>query len=131
LRTMAATASLAPVQKAGNADRHIIDAFWTRARLTAGTAQQLAVETSPEDAETAYVAGMLRHLGVLPLLLGWQTFGFDAADSAEMGVHMAKVWGLPSLLIDVIRGDERACTSRKSRWLLRLVDSAEQKIACG
>lgn len=131
LRAMAAAASLVPRQETGNADRHIINAFWTRARMTAGTAQQLALETSPDDAETAYVAGMLRHLGVLPILLGWQSFGIESADSADMGVHMAKAWGLPSLLVDVIRGDESACTSSKSRWLLRLIDSAEQKIACG
>jgi len=105
--------------------------FWLRARQTARTAEQVASEVFPELAETAYLAGLLHHLGELPCLLNWETPGHQCAKTGEIGCRMAQAWGLPELLVDVIRGDEQACSSRESQWLLRLIDAAEPVILRG
>lgn len=103
--------------------------FWMRARLTARLSEELAGETTPTNRETAYAAGLLRHLGALPALLGWQMPGWTPSSLGEIGYRMAKAWELPFVLADVIRGDYRACTSQKSHSLLRLVNVADERAA--
>jgi HD-like signal output (HDOD) protein len=49
--------------------------------------------------------------------------------AGEIGYQMAKTWQLPIVLADVIRGDDRACTSRKAYSLLRLVNMADERAA--
>jgi len=105
--------------------------FWLRARQTARTAEQVAAQVFPQLAETAYVAGLLHHLGKIPDLLGWRIPGLESAKSGEIGCHMAQAWSLPELLVDVIRGDEQACGSRESHWLLRLINAAEPVVLRG
>jgi len=105
--------------------------FWLRARQTARTAEQVASQVFPELAQTAYLAGLLHHLGELPALLGWSIPGLDSSSPREIGCRMAQSWGLPELLVDVIGGDEQACRSRESQWLLRLINAAEPAVLHG
>lgn len=105
--------------------------FWLRSRQTARTAEQVAAEVFPELQETAYIAGLLRHMGELPALLGWRLPGLDSAGPDEIGYRMARSWNFPNLLAEVIGGDEHACRSSKSQWLLRLIRAAEPAILRG
>lgn len=130
LRAMAAETKLLGCNPGDDIDFQACSAFWARARQTAHTAEQVAAEISPENQELAYLAGLLRRLEALPALLGWRIPGFDLSSPGGIGFRMAKSWNFPQVLADVIRGDEQACRSRKSRRLLRLVNSAEPAIWC-
>ena len=130
LRTMAAGTQLLGCKLGDEVDFQGCSAFWARARQTAHTAEQVAAELSPENREWAYLAGLLRRLGLLPVLLNWGIPGFELASPGEIGLRMANLWNFPQVLVDVIRGDEQACRSRKARWLLRLINSAEPAIWC-
>ena len=130
LGAMAAGTKLLGCTPGDDVDVQACSAFWARARQTAHTAEQVAAEISPEDRDLAYLAGLLRRLGSLPVLLSWRIPGFDLASPGEIGLRVAKSWNFPPVLVDVIRGDQRACRSRKSRWLLRLINSAEPSIWC-
>jgi HD-like signal output (HDOD) protein len=101
--------------------------FWSHARLTARIAEGIADESAPANRDAAYVAGLLRHIGSLPSLLGWDISLWMPCSVGELGYHMAKSWQLPSVLADVIRGDDRACTSHKAYSLLRLVNTADER----
>jgi HD-like signal output (HDOD) protein len=128
LKNLAAETKLNPLHPQGNAPR-TRDRFWLHARLTARIAEELAGETTPSNREAAYVAGLLRHLGSLPAVLGWELPGWMPTGAGEIGYQMAKTWQLPVVLADVIRGDDRACTSRKAYSLLRLVNMADERAA--
>jgi HD-like signal output (HDOD) protein len=130
LRAMAAETKLLGCQPGDDFDLKACSAFWAQARRTAHTAEQVAAEISPADREFAYLAGLLRRLGSIPALLGWRIPAFDLASPAEIGWRMAKSWNFPQVLVEVIRGDEPACRSRQSRWLLRLVNSAQPAVWC-
>jgi HD-like signal output (HDOD) protein len=101
--------------------------FWMHARLTARIAEELAGETTPANREAAYIAGLLRHLGALPGLLGWEIPQWTTDSLGEAGYRMAKAWQFPAILADVIRGDDTACTSSKAYALLRLVKVADER----
>jgi HD-like signal output (HDOD) protein len=130
LKSMAAGTTLLGLNPRDGVDLRASGAFWARARQTAHTAEQVAAELSPENQEWAYLAGLLRRLGSLPLLLNWSIPELDFASPGEIGLRLPKSWNFPQVLVDVIRGDEQACRSRKSRWLLRLINSAEPAIWC-
>lgn len=130
LRAMAAGTKLLSCKPNEYGDFPACNAFWARARQTAYTAEQVAAEISPENREMAYLAGLLRRLGSLPALLRWRMPGFELASPGEIGMRMAQSWNFPPVLVDVVRGDEPACRSRKSRWLLRLINSAEPGLGC-
>jgi HD-like signal output (HDOD) protein len=101
--------------------------FWRHARRTAEIAEELAAGGSARMRETAYIAGLLCHVGKLPRLLGWPVPGIESADSAEIGFHMTKTWRFPSLLAEAIRRNEQACTSPRARALLRLINAADRQ----
>lgn len=128
LKSLAAETKLNPLHPQ-NAAPQARERFWTHARLTARIAEELASDTAPANREAAYVAGLLRHLGALPDLLGWEMPGWAPSSLGEIGYRMAKAWQLPAVLADVIRGDDKACTSQKAHSLLRLVNMADERAA--
>jgi HD-like signal output (HDOD) protein len=128
LKSLAAEAQLNPFQPL-NAAPQARERFWMHARLTARISEELAGEATPANREAAYLAGLLRHLGGLPGLLGWQMPEWTPTSLGEIGYRMAKAWQLPAVLADVIRGDETACTSQKAYSLLRLVNMADERAA--
>ncbi|HXW90269.1 MAG TPA: HDOD domain-containing protein [Terriglobales bacterium] len=131
LRAMAAGTTLLACQAPGKAAFQACQAFWRRARQTAQIAEELAGGQSATIQETAYVAGLLCHVGMLPRLLGWPVSGIDSADPAEVGFHMTKAWNFPALLVEVIRGDGEACTSPQARSLLQLINTADRQASHG
>jgi len=97
--------------------------FWMHSRLTAMIAEELAAQSCEIHPEEAYLAGLLFHLGDLPLLMGWIP-GSKAADARHTGYAVAKAWRLPRTLLEVIAADHELC-SRKSRVLLDIVLAAD------
>jgi HD-like signal output (HDOD) protein len=128
LKALAAQTKLNPLhpQHAAPQPR---ERFWMHARLTARICEELAGETTCANRNAAYVAGLLRRLGTLPALLGWAIPEWIPHTPGEIGFRMAKVWQLPAILADVIRGDDKACTSQKAYALLRLVNVADERAA--
>lgn len=126
LKGLAAETKLNPFQPQ-NVAPQARERFWMHARLTARIAEELAGETAPANREAAYVAGLLRRVGTLPAVLGWETPLWTSSSSGEIGYRMAKAWQLPIVLADVIHGDESACTSQESYSLLRLVNMADER----
>ena len=126
LKKLAAEIKLNP-SPAKNCPPQAREKFWSHARLTARLAENIADETAPANRDAAYVAGLLRHIGSLPSLLGWDISLWMPCGVGELGYHMAKSWQLPPALAEVIRGDDRACTSHKAYSLLRLVNAADER----
>jgi HD-like signal output (HDOD) protein len=93
----------------GSAGLRTFDRFSMHARLTALIAEELAGETASVNQEEAYVAGLLRHIGALPFVLGWKIPELEEADIGEIGYYLAKVWRLPDRLTEVIRGNRETC----------------------
>jgi len=124
LRVMVARTRVLSCPPAGEAALRACKEFWIRSRRTARTAEALAAGTSAAHRETAYVAGLLCRIGMLPALLDWKVPGVGSVSPAEIGAHMLKAWNFPPVLVEIIRGDEQACTSAKTRRLLRLVRAA-------
>jgi HD-like signal output (HDOD) protein len=93
----------------GIAGIQTFERFCNHARLTAMIAEELASETASVRQEEAYVAGLLRHLGALPFVLGWKIPDLEESDTGETGYQLAKVWRLPSPLVDVISGNRELC----------------------
>jgi len=93
----------------GIAGVRTFERFCSHARLTAMIAEELASETASVRQEEAYVAGLLRHLGALPFLLGWRIPDLEESDTGETGYQLAKVWRLPHPLVDVISGNRELC----------------------
>lgn len=130
LRAMAAGTTLLSCRRVGQATFEACQEFWRRARQTAQLAEEFAGGQSAAIRETAYVAGLLGQVGMLPRLLGWPVPGMiESADPAEIGFHMTKAWNFPSLLVEVIRGDVEASTSPQARGLLRLINAADRQAA--
>jgi HD-like signal output (HDOD) protein len=99
--------------------------FWMHARLTALIAEELATQSSTVGQEDAYLAGLLFRLGDLPSVLGWTSIHSTAANSREVGVRMAKAWGFPRALTDVIGGDRDICAAHGSLALLDIATDAD------
>lgn len=91
-------------------------------RLAALVAEERARSygVSPEE---AYLAGLLQNLGELELLR--DATRNDTTDSRAIGGQMARAWGFPKTLVDVITGDRGACRSRQSRALLDIAADAD------
>lgn len=96
--------------------------FWMHSRLIALVAEELASQSAVVSHEEAYLAGLLFHIGELPLLLSWIPSA-NGADPRHAGYRMAKAWGFPRALVDVIAGDRELCLP-KSRVLLDIVAAA-------
>jgi HD-like signal output (HDOD) protein len=128
LKKLAAETKLNPLQPQ-NAAPQARERFWMHARLAARISEELAGEAATANREAAYVAGLLRNLGSLPALLGWEIPDWMPANIGEIAYRMAKSWQLPAVLADVVRGDDKACTSHKAYSLLRLVNMADERAA--
>jgi HD-like signal output (HDOD) protein len=127
LKAMAAGTRLLVGQPVGNLRFEACKEFWMRARRTAHLAEELAAGTSARMRETAYVAGLLYHVGELPALLDWKIPGIESLHPAIIGFRMAKAWHFPSILAEIIGRDEAACTSFAARRLLRLINAADRQ----
>jgi len=108
----------------GKASLRECEQFWGHARLTALMAEELAYKAGC-DADQAYVAGLLFHIGELPSLLGWE-WELTGADCHEVTEVLAKMWRLPSSLREILCGDDLQLPAR-SRTLLQLVRVADQQ----
>ncbi len=108
----------------GDASFRACERFWMHCRLTALVAEERVNPSCGVTADEAYLAGLLRHLGDLPALLG-RTAPSNAAASNLLGEQMARAWGYPRVLIDVIAGDRNSCRSSESRTLLDIVTESE------
>ena len=101
--------------------------FCKQARALARAAEDLARQVSPSEANIAFVAGLLRHIGKVPRLLGWNLQACLPADRGETGVRLLEAWNLPAILADVVRGAASEGSSQRSRSLLSLIETAEQQ----
>jgi HD-like signal output (HDOD) protein len=99
--------------------------FWMHSRLTALIAEELAAQSFEVGPQEAYLAGLLFHLGDLPLLLGWAIPSSNAADNRHTGYQIARAWRFPRALADVIGGEREVCLTRQSRALLDIVVDAD------
>jgi len=99
--------------------------FWLHSRLTALIAEELASQSSEVSSEEAYLAGLLCHVGELSSVLGLAPPSPSPADSRHIGYRMAKAWGLPGALADVIGGYREICRSPESRALLDIAEAAD------
>jgi HD-like signal output (HDOD) protein len=95
--------------------------FWSQAKLTALMAEELAYKSMYPDAEEAYVAGLLFHIGELPKLLGWEG-QFANAAPREIAALLAQEWQLPPVLQGIFHNDQPAPNS-----LLDLVRTADDQ----
>jgi len=106
---------------------HLISAcerFWTHSKLTALIAEELASQFPELTLEEAYLAGLLCHLGDLSSILGWATEGPQA--SRYIGYRMAKAWGFPALLTDLIGSYGEVGRTGKSHALLDIMEAADK-----
>jgi HD-like signal output (HDOD) protein len=99
--------------------------FWSHARLTALMAEEHAYQIgcNPEE---AYITGLLFRIGELPLLLGWDCH--VTVRPSDMAGTLARTWGLPDRLAEILEGDALQLPS-SSRTLLQLARVADQQ-AC-
>jgi HD-like signal output (HDOD) protein len=98
--------------------------FWEHARLTATVAEDLSRQTTDVLCDEAFLAGALYQLGDLASLLGWNVAALGTRDVRERVSEMAREWGLPNILVEVIRGEKSLCSSAKARVLLDLALTA-------
>ena len=124
-RTLVAGSVTLPQHFRGRAGLSMCDRFWTHSRLTALIAEELACQSSEVSPEEAYLAGLMCRLGDLPSLLGWQSPGSSAENSRHLGRRIARAWGFPPDLADVIGGDLKACRTGESHALLEIVSDAD------
>jgi HD-like signal output (HDOD) protein len=125
LRVLATRTKALPNHFRSNTRSSECERFWMHSRLTALIAEELASQFPEIRPEDAYLAGLLCHLGDLPSLLGWGTTGSHAKNSRHVGCEMARAWGFPGVLEDVIGGDREVCLTRESRTLLDIVTDAD------
>lgn len=125
LKNLASATQIVMRQSQADDTPQLCEMFWRHARRVALISEELAKRTGSENCEVAYLAGLLRHLGSLPALLGWNVPNSNAQNPGDVGSRLAKAWQFPPILIDVIRGNESACTSVRARRLLRLVNDAD------
>jgi HD-like signal output (HDOD) protein len=124
LGALAARTKPLPPHFSSHAGSTVSERFWMHSRLTALLAEELAAQCSDVSREEAYLAGLLFHLGDLPSLLGRVPTNSNGADSRHVGYRMARAWGFPRALADVIGGDREVCLTRESRALLDIVTDA-------
>jgi HD-like signal output (HDOD) protein len=140
LRTLALACALVECmggQFAPEVEQH----FWRRAFLTAALSQRIAQGVRYPDAETAYFAGLLHDIGMLPLLffpshqeadggaeehLGTllaqrRRFG---TDHGELGRAIGRLWGFPAPLVEVFEFHEEPHRARFHAQLVHIVAAA-------
>ena len=114
LRALGQGAAFLASHAKGSAGFRTFERFTMHARLTALIAEQLARETASVRPQDAYLSGLLRHIGAVPLVLSWNMPEFEQAESREIGYRMAKSWGLPEILVAMIGADRQSCPTA---WL--------------
>ncbi len=124
LSYLAGQTELLSSYRRGKASLRECEQFWGHARLTALMAEELAYKAGC-DADQAYLAGLLFHIGELPSLLGWD-WELTGADRREITEALATTWHLPSALQEILCGDDLQLPAR-SRTLLQLVRVADQQ----
>jgi HD-like signal output (HDOD) protein len=100
--------------------------FWTHSRLIALIAEELAEQSSEVNPEEAYLAGLLCHVSHLPSILGWRAARPRFGESRHIGYRVAKAWGFPSILANLIGSYDKANRTRESNALLDLVEAADK-----
>ncbi len=125
LCALAAQTEPLPEQLRSPAGSSACERFWTHARLTALIAEELAGQSSEVNSEEAYLAGLLCRIGDLPKILGWEIAGSGATDSRRLGYRMAKAWGLPAILAELIGGFGEGGRPRGSHALLDIAEAAD------
>lgn len=125
LRALVAGTEALGADRNSHAGLSACERFWMHSRLTALVAEELAGRSSEIRPDAAYLAGLLCHLGDLPLLLRPLSPDSGAADSRRIGYRMANAWGFPHDLADVMGGDRELCRTGESRALLDIVTAAE------
>lgn len=123
LRALAATTCVLPRELDTDVRLRSFEHYSLLAQRAAAIAEQLALNQGGARPEDAHAAALVRHLGALPSILGWDLAEFQQANYGEIGHAVAVLWGLPNSLIDVVRGDREACTAY-SRALLDLANTA-------
>lgn len=109
----------------GEAGVNTYERFGRHARLTALIAEELASEIATVRQEDAYIAGLLRHVGAIPFVMGWKIPELEGVDTGEVGDYLARNWHLPDVLVDVIRGSREACAP-SSLALFDVVNMADK-----
>ncbi len=135
LRALAAQTEPLPERLRSAAGSDECERFWTHARVTALIAEELAGQSSevnheanPEvNPEEAYLAGLLCHIGDLPEILGWEIAGSAETDSRRFGYRMAKAWGLPAILTELIGGFGEVSRPPGSHALLDIAEAADNR----
>ncbi len=125
LRTVVQNLPVLPATHGENGTAAACTSFWMHAQLTGLIAEELAFQRANVSSEDAYMAGLLCHVGKLPALLGWRIPELEAVDPARIGGTLARVWGLPEILLEVA-DDRLPSTTKASRTLRQLVNAAEQ-----
>jgi HD-like signal output (HDOD) protein len=131
--TLVAHTRSLPDRLTRHAGENAAERFWMHARLTALIAEELAGQSAGESSgqsskvsqEEAYLAGLLFRLGDLPAVLGWAAVDSTTANSREVGARMAKAWGFPRALTNVIGGDREICSAHGSLALLDIATDAD------
>jgi HD-like signal output (HDOD) protein len=99
--------------------------FWMHAQLTGLVSEELASSSSDLNPEDAYLAGLVSQIGKLPVLLGWRIPELESGDVVNFGSSLARAWGLPGLLTEVIEGDLRP-TSVAAQSYRQIVTAARE-----
>jgi HD-like signal output (HDOD) protein len=97
--------------------------FWMHAQLTGLIAEELASHSTNLNGDDAYLAGLVCQIGRLSRLLGWRIPEFENGDTAALGGTLARAWGFPNILREVIDGDDKP-TSSEAQSLRHVVASA-------
>jgi HD-like signal output (HDOD) protein len=99
--------------------------FWMHAQLTGLVSEELASSSPDLNPEDAYLAGLVSQIGKLPVLLGWRIPELESGDAVNVGSLLARAWGLPGLLTEVIEGDRRA-TSVAAQSYRQIITAARE-----
>jgi HDOD domain len=97
--------------------------LWRHSRDIAGHTQHLAEQTADVDPDQAYLVGLCHSIGSLPGVLGFEGKTRQEADSARMGLELAREWSLPGCVIDYFSDVEK----REGRFAwTRIVEAAHR-----
>ncbi|MGO9271858.1 MAG: HDOD domain-containing protein [Terriglobia bacterium] len=147
VRTLALACALVECMR-GQFAPEVEQRFWRRAFLTAALSQRIAQGACYPDAETAYFAGLLHDIGMLPLLFlashqeageagdGAEDIGTLPAqrrrfgtDHSELGRAIGRLWDFPAALVEVFEFHEEPHRARHHAQLVHIVAAAAKLAA--
>jgi HD-like signal output (HDOD) protein len=126
LKSLIANATIVSEDRAAGEEMQAYLCHANKARITALIAQELVNEESQLGPEEAYLAGLTFRLGGIPRALGWQFPGAETMLTAELGHLLARIWGFPEMLAEVIHGECGQPTSALSASMRDLVALADE-----